>query len=212
MARLEQTGLVVVVAVERLVLQLAAACNADARLLIRDEVRAAAVPFCSFAEALAVERAASTVDRLLCKEVDTWLVDRLDPFELFPPMVSPVVLLAAWLAVGEAGVTVDSCSCISIMWSPSRMVRFRGALPDRKSFTCESFRLSNACITLCSGRCASRPVSTLGNNVSRLPSCRRFSSSVPSRSSLSRCSKQMRSLATFSLLEMIFFRFSTVSV
>jgi hypothetical protein len=36
----------------------------------------------------------------------------------------------------ELGVTVESCSCISIMWSPSRMVRFRGAFPERKSFTC----------------------------------------------------------------------------
>lgn len=34
------------------------------------------------------------------------------------------------------GVTVDSCSWISIMWSPRRIVRFSGALPDRKSFTC----------------------------------------------------------------------------
>ena len=61
----------VVVAVERLVLQLAAACNAEARLLIREDVLAAA-PFCNFAEApLLVERAASTVDRLLCNEVET---------------------------------------------------------------------------------------------------------------------------------------------
>lgn len=36
----------------------------------------------------------------------------------------------------ELGVTVESCSCISIMWSPSRIVRFRGAFPERKSFTC----------------------------------------------------------------------------
>jgi hypothetical protein len=40
----------------------------------------------------------------------------------------------------ELGVTVESCSCISIMWSPSRMVRFRGAFPDRKSFTCNTYR------------------------------------------------------------------------
>ena len=95
MVRLEQTGLVVVVAVERLVLQLAAACNAEARLLIREEVLAAAAPFCNLAEALLVERAANTVDRLLCREVDTWLVGKLDPFELFPPIVNPVVLLDA---------------------------------------------------------------------------------------------------------------------
>lgn len=50
------------------------------------------------------------------------------------------------------GDTVESCSWISIMWSPNRIVRLRGALPERKSFTCPSFRLSSACITLCSGR------------------------------------------------------------
>ena len=32
--------------------------------------------------------------------------------------------------------TVDNCSCISIMWSPRRIVKFRGALPLRKSTTC----------------------------------------------------------------------------
>lgn len=32
--------------------------------------------------------------------------------------------------------TVDNCSWISIIWSPSRMVRFNGALPLRKSTTC----------------------------------------------------------------------------
>lgn len=31
--------------------------------------------------------------------------------------------------------TVDSCSWMSIMWSPSLIVRFNGALPDRKSLT-----------------------------------------------------------------------------
>lgn len=35
----------------------------------------------------------------------------------------------------ELGVTVDNWSCISIMCSPSRIVRFKGAFPDRKSFT-----------------------------------------------------------------------------
>jgi hypothetical protein len=35
----------------------------------------------------------------------------------------------------EFGVTVDSWSCISIMCSPSRIVRFKGAFPERKSFT-----------------------------------------------------------------------------
>lgn len=33
------------------------------------------------------------------------------------------------------GDTVDSCSWISIMWSPKRMVRLSGALPVRKSLT-----------------------------------------------------------------------------
>ena len=33
------------------------------------------------------------------------------------------------------GATADSCSWISIMWSPRRIVRFSGAFPDRKSFT-----------------------------------------------------------------------------
>lgn len=31
--------------------------------------------------------------------------------------------------------TVDNCSWISIIWSPSLIVRFNGALPDRKSLT-----------------------------------------------------------------------------
>lgn len=110
------------------------------------------------------------------------------------------------------GVTVDSCSWISIMWSPRRIVRFSGALPDRKSFTCESLRLSSACITLCSGRCASKPVSTLGNKVSLLPSTSWFSCKVPSRSCLSLCNRHMRSLGTFSFLEISFFSVSTVSV
>lgn len=34
------------------------------------------------------------------------------------------------------GDTVDSCSWISIMWSPNRIVRLSGAFPERKSFTC----------------------------------------------------------------------------
>ena len=33
--------------------------------------------------------------------------------------------------------TVDNWSWMSIMWSPSLMVRLRGALPERKSFTCK---------------------------------------------------------------------------
>jgi hypothetical protein len=35
------------------------------------------------------------------------------------------------------GVTVDNCNCISIMWSPRRIVKFNGALPDKKSLTWE---------------------------------------------------------------------------
>lgn len=31
--------------------------------------------------------------------------------------------------------TVDNCNWISIMWSPSLIVKFNGALPDRKSLT-----------------------------------------------------------------------------
>jgi hypothetical protein len=35
----------------------------------------------------------------------------------------------------HTGVTVESCSWMSIMWSPSLMVRFSGAFPLKKSFT-----------------------------------------------------------------------------
>lgn len=35
--------------------------------------------------------------------------------------------------------TVDNCSWISIIWSPSLIVRFNGALPDRKSLTCDTY-------------------------------------------------------------------------
>lgn len=59
-----------------------------------------------------------------------------------PPLLLPV----------EAGLTVLSCNWMSIMWSPRRMLRFRGVLPLRKSFTCESLRDSSACITVFSGR------------------------------------------------------------
>jgi len=37
----------------------------------------------------------------------------------------------------DAELTVESWSWMSIMWSPSRIVRFRGALPERKSTTCK---------------------------------------------------------------------------
>lgn len=42
--------------------------------------------------------------------------------------------------------TVDSCSWINIMWSPSLIVRFNGALPDRKSLTCEPICVSTITI------------------------------------------------------------------
>jgi hypothetical protein len=48
------------------------------------------------------------------------------------PAIEVLDLLAA-LAVAEF--TVDSWSCISIIWSPRRMVRFKGALPLKKSTT-----------------------------------------------------------------------------
>ena len=37
----------------------------------------------------------------------------------------------------EAKLTVESWSCMSIKGSPSLIVRFRGALPERKSTTCK---------------------------------------------------------------------------
>ena len=37
----------------------------------------------------------------------------------------------------EIWLTVESWSWMSIMWSPSLIVRFSGAAPDRKSLTCE---------------------------------------------------------------------------
>lgn len=81
--------------------------------------------------------------------------------------------------------TVESCSWMSIMWSPSLMVRFRGAAPDRKSLTCCSFKLSRACITDCSGFGLIRPVSALGRRVTVLPSTSRLVDTLPSTSSLS---------------------------
>ena len=48
----------------------------------------------------------------------------LEPPELEPELGPEL----AWLRV-------ESWSWMSIMWSPSLMVRFRGAAPDRKSFT-----------------------------------------------------------------------------
>ena len=59
-------------------------------------------------------------------ELEIWMVDLglLEPPELEPELGPEL----AWLRV-------ESWSWMSIMWSPSLMVRFRGAAPDRKSFT-----------------------------------------------------------------------------
>lgn len=110
------------------------------------------------------------------------------------------------------GDTVDSCSWISIMWSPRRMVKLRGALPVKKSFTCPSLRLSRACMTLCSGRWVSKPVSTEGRRVILAPSMMLFSSKVPSLRCLSRYRRHIRSLGTRSRLDTSRRRNSTESV
>ena len=72
------------------------------------------------ATAAAAAAAACVVEETLgCREPELPAIEVLD-------------LLAA-LAVAEF--TVDSWSCISIIWSPRRMVRFKGALPLKKSTT-----------------------------------------------------------------------------
>ena len=72
------------------------------------------------ATAAAAAAAACVVEETLgCRETELPAIEVLD-------------LLAA-LAVAEF--TVDSWSCISIIWSPRRMVRFKGALPLKKSTT-----------------------------------------------------------------------------
>jgi hypothetical protein len=54
---------------------------------------------------------------------------------------------AAAAAAAAVELTVDSCSWISIMWSPSLIVRLRGALPERKLFLdVASNKLSRNCI------------------------------------------------------------------
>lgn len=55
---------------------------------------------------------------------------------------------------GLDGLTVLNCNWINIIWSPSRMLRFSGVLPLKKSLTWESFNDSNACMTVFSGRWA----------------------------------------------------------
>lgn len=79
-------------------------------------------------------------------EADEPGTTRLDALDVDDPAEAPARVRDTW------GETVDSCSWISIMWSPNRIVRLSGAFPERKSFTWPSFRLSSACITLCSGR------------------------------------------------------------
>ena len=49
--------------------------------------------------------------------------------------VEAVVLELLLLLLPDAAFTVDSWSCISIIWSPNRIVKFNGAFPDRKSTT-----------------------------------------------------------------------------
>ena len=63
-------------------------------------------------------------------EDEIWMVDFLRAVIVF--------MFAAWF--------VDSCNCISIMWSPSLIVRLRGAAPERKSFTCKRKKLSEICL------------------------------------------------------------------
>ena len=72
------------------------------------------------ATAAAAAAAACVVEETLgCRETELPAIEVLDLF--------------AALAVAEF--TVDNWSCISIMWSPRRMVRFKGALPLKKSTT-----------------------------------------------------------------------------
>lgn len=89
-------------------------------------------------------------------------------------VVVVVVVLVVGLGEPVAGVTVDSWSCMSIMWSPRRMVRLRGALPERKSLTWESLRDSRACMTLCSGRWACKESSSWCGCRPRCPGNRGF--------------------------------------
>lgn len=46
---------------------------------------------------------------------------------------------------------VESCNCISIIWSPNLIVKLSGDLPLKKSLTWVSFKDSSACITEFSG-------------------------------------------------------------
>lgn len=108
------------------------------------------------------------------------------------------------------GLIVLSWSWMSIMWSPRRTLRFNGDFPLKKSFTCESFRDSRACITVFSARCVNKPVSTFGVRTTFDPSTIPLSFNVPSCNSLSLNSSEILSLFTFSFLEMTFLRCSMV--
>ena len=80
----------------------------------------AAAALAAAATAAAAAAAAFVVEETLgCRETELPAIEVLDLF--------------AALAVAEF--TVDNWSCISIMWSPRRMVRFKGALPLKKSTT-----------------------------------------------------------------------------
>ena len=80
----------------------------------------AAAALAAAATAAAAAAAACVVEETLgCRETELPAIEVLDLF--------------AALAVAEF--TVDNWSCISIMWSPRRMVRFKGALPLKKSTT-----------------------------------------------------------------------------
>ena len=59
-----------------------------------------------------------------------------------PPAPAAAAAAAARLLLDDE-LTVDSWSWINIMWSPSLMVRLRGARPDKKSATCnENIKIS----------------------------------------------------------------------
>lgn len=79
--------------------------------------------------------------------VDVVLAAALMLEPLAPPATGATVA-----APPPAGLTVLSCSWMSIMWSPRRMLKLSGVLPLRKSLTCASLSDSSACITVFSGR------------------------------------------------------------
>ena len=97
-----------------------AGSTAGAQVCWAGAAAAWAAALAAAATAAAAAAAACVVEETLgCRETELPAIEVLD-------------LLAA-LAVAEF--TVDSWSCISIIWSPRRMVRFKGALPLKKSTT-----------------------------------------------------------------------------